>query len=94
MGRPLFTQTPGEAQPYLQDAHLVSSSYGPNYGILRRNGRMLFIADGVNFRDYLLDLSGARTGTSLTITETLRSEYYELIRERVQVINRFYRCSP
>lgn len=90
LGRPLFTQTPGEARQYLQDAHLVASSYGPNYGILSQNGHRLFIADGVNFRDYLFDLRDTNAGTSLTITETLRSEYYELIRERVQWINRFY----
>jgi len=94
LGRPLFTQTPGEAQQYSQDAYLVASSYGPNYGILRRNGRLLFIADGINFRDYFFDLSDAKAATSLTITATLRAEYYALIRERVQAINRFYRFSP
>lgn len=93
-GRPLFTETPGEVQQYAQDAYLVASSYGPNYGILRRNGRLLFIADGINFRDYLFDLSDANAAKSLTITESMRAEYYKLIRERVEAINRFYRFSP
>ena len=39
------------------DPALLASSYGPVYCVLRDNGQMLYIADGVNARDYAYDVS-------------------------------------
>jgi len=90
LGRPLFTETAQEAKSYLRDDYLVASSYGAVYGILRDNGRRLFIADAVNFRDYYFDLGGEGGAKALAITPRVRAEFYGRIRDEVMEIHRFY----
>ena len=49
------------------EALVIASSYGAVYGVLRDNGARLFIADGVNNRDYayvLDDRSATRVGVT------------------------------
>jgi hypothetical protein len=66
------------------------SSYGPVYGILRGNGRWLYIADGVNYTDYFFDLTLDPTGSRNRVTPAVRREYRPLIREGIEEVNRFY----
>ena len=89
-GRPLFTQTLEEQRPYEQDAYLVASSYAPVYGELTQNGRYLYIVDGVNYKDYLFDLSGDTRGVGRPVSEQFRAQQRGLIKEQVQAIGRFY----
>jgi hypothetical protein len=89
-GRPLFTASLDEQRSYQQDAYLVASSYAPVYGELTQNGRYLYIADGVNFKDYYYDLQGDTRGGSLPINAQLRAQQRGLIKEQVQSIARFY----
>jgi hypothetical protein len=91
LGRPLFTAKAEEGVPYLQDSYLVVSSYGPVYGILKDNGRSLFVADGVNYQEYLYDSAQNPLDTSEPVTTALRTQYDELIRRDVFAINRFYK---
>lgn len=89
-GRPLFTDTEKEQQEYFRDSYLVASSYGAVYGILKDNGRWLYIADGVNQKDYLFDLKDAN-GLPRPINGAIRAGYEELIRAQIQTINSFFR---
>ena len=89
LGRPLFTAQASEQDAYARDAYLVVSSYAPVYGVLDREGRTLYIADGVNYRDYYYDLADGRS-TSKPISDELRRNSQARIRKLVLQIGRFY----
>ena len=72
-----------------QASHLVVSSYAPVYGTLTEDGRKLYVADGVNYREYLFDLQGAKP-RSLPVNESIKSRHEVSIREWVGRINRLY----
>ncbi len=89
-GKPLFTDRPEERAPYLQESYLVVSSYGPVYGILRQNGRYLYIADAVNFQEYFYDLMVDPAGSANRIGAAPRAEFEQLIRDNIVAINKFH----
>jgi arylsulfatase A-like enzyme len=91
-GRPLCTETLSERTATRRDWYMVVSSYGPVYGILRGNGRSLYIADGVNYTDYYYDLMEDPAGSRNRVTPAVRREYQDLIREGIDDVNRFYRA--
>ena len=70
---------------------LVASSYGPVYGILGGNGRSLYIADAVNYTDYLFDLTGYPSVPPPALGDERRAAYRELVRAAVDSIHAFYR---
>ncbi len=72
-GRPLCTDTPRERTLTRRDSYMVASSYGPVYGILRGNGRWLYIADGVNYADYYYDLTADPAGLHNLVTPAVRA---------------------
>lgn len=94
LGRPLFTATEPEQRGAIQDNYLIASSYGAVYGLLRNNGRYLYISDGVNYTDYFYDLINDSRGARNLVTPALKIENEQLIRERVRAINEFYRFNP
>jgi hypothetical protein len=71
----------------------VASSYGAVYAVLRENGTHLYIADGVNGRDYAYDLNGA-TPVRIGVTPASRSAEQHFIRAQVDEIARQYRFDP
>jgi arylsulfatase A-like enzyme len=89
-GRPLFTAE-ADQEDYARDSYLVVSSYAPVYGTLDREGRKLYIADGVNYRDYYYDLSDESRGGSQPISDELRRTNQARIRKMVLQIAKFYR---
>jgi hypothetical protein len=90
-GSPLFTETPAERrQRDPRAAYLLASSYAAVYGILSDEGRRLYVADGVNYRDYLFDLT-PHGGSPAALSAQFESEENELIRRQILAINRFYR---
>jgi len=95
-GVPLF-EAAGTAMPEhrrRRDPFLMSSSYGAVYGMLRHNGRSLYIADAVAGRDYAYDLSEHPFGRRMEITEGMRDLNWRLIREQVAQIAAQYRFQP
>jgi hypothetical protein len=78
-----------DARQRTDEPLLVASSYGAVYGVLRRNGRSLYIADGVSGRDYAFDLSGPRD-VRLTITNAMREANWDVIRRQVQDLSASY----
>jgi arylsulfatase A-like enzyme len=87
--RPLFAATEKERKQYSRDAYLVASSYGAVYGILQDNGRWLYLADGVNQKNYLYDLKDAK-GLPRPIDGAIQAGDEGLIREQVMTINSFF----
>ncbi len=90
LGRPLFTARPSEQMESPRDDHLIASSYAAVYGILRNKGRTLYVSDGVNYKDYLFDLSGESDQASKPVTAAVKSENERLIQDQILAINRFY----
>jgi hypothetical protein len=88
-GTPLFTETVAERKRDPGAAYLLASSYGPVYGILSQGGRRLYVADGVNYRDYLFDLS-PKGAAQLPVDTSVERQQNDLIREKIRGMDRFY----
>jgi arylsulfatase A-like enzyme len=89
-GRPLFTDSLDEQQPYSRDSYLLASSYAPVYGLLSNSGRSLYIADGVNYRDYAYQLNPDGSSREAPLTDAERSAAQDEIRRQINAIARFY----
>lgn len=89
-GRPLFTETPEEANQYVRDSYVIASSYGPVYGIVKDNGRSLYIVNASDQKDFLYDLPENASAVAREATAAIRSENERIIREQIEAINRFY----
>ena len=92
-GSPLFGRTPDESARR-RDPFLLASSYGAVYGMLRHNGRALYIADAVEGRDYAYDLADGGLGNRVEITEAMRALNWGLIRDQVANIAAQYHFTP
>lgn len=90
LGRPLFTAAAAEQEPYRQDRYMLASSYGAVFGILDRDCRNLYIADGVNFKDYFYRLDEGDNGARHEVTPGLKARYDQDILEDIGMLNRFY----
>ena len=93
-GRPLFTSTQQEQTSYLQESYLLVSSYGAVFGILGNNGRSLYIANGVDNRDYYYDLQDDPAGVHNRVTARLRAENQRFIHDGILSIQQFYNQGP
>ncbi len=94
LGRPLFTETLEEQQRYIKDYQLLASSYGAVWGVLRENGRYLYIADGVNYTDYFFDLHTDPAGDRNLVDPTVRRQNRNLIEKGIHSLNAFYKFNP
>jgi len=87
-GRPLFV--PRDHEPSTpHEPLLIASSYGGVYAVLHDNGTRMYIADGVNGRDYAYDMSGAAP-VRIGVTPASRTEHQEFIRRQVDDIAHAY----
>lgn len=77
-----------------RESFLLVSSYAPTYAVLRRNGRLLYIADLVNGREYGYDLTYAPLGTRIQVTDAERRVNRGLIRAQVALLAAQYRFTP
>jgi len=90
-GSPLFVDPDQEPTSRRRESFLVMSSYGSSYGILRRNGRFLYISDLLDWREYAYTLFREPLGERVAISDALRRVNQRLIRERVDRVNALYR---
>lgn len=89
-GRPLFWPSGAPPPARAADGDLVASSYGSVYGWISDRGRRLYVADGVDFRDYLFELDGSPTGRSQAVGPDDRRAGQQAIRAAVEAIAAFY----
>jgi membrane-anchored protein YejM (alkaline phosphatase superfamily) len=73
------------------DPELVASSYGAVYGVVENEGRRIYIADAVNFQDYVYDLSDPLTSRRTTISPDEAAASRKAIRDGVETIRKVYR---
>lgn len=93
LGRPLFTVTQKEHDEYVQESYLLGSSYGAVCGLIKDNGRSLFISDGTNHKDYFYDLVTDPRGLRNRVSDSMRAENHKLIRDHIMAIKRFYKLA-
>ena len=89
-GAPLFVPVGDELTPRRRESVLIMSSYGPNYGLLRRNGREMYVTDLVAWRELAFDLSDSLLGRRVAVTNDARRINQRLIRERVGAVAALY----
>jgi hypothetical protein len=89
-GAPLFWPKDGASPERPGDGHLVASSYGSVYGWISDRGRRLYVADGVDFRDYQFVLDGSPTGRVEAVGGSDRRDGQQAIRAAVEAIAAFY----
>jgi hypothetical protein len=75
-------------------AFVLASSYGPSYAVLTRNGRQLYIVDGIRGREYSYDLSSDLNGRRRQLTDGNRRIYQDIIRGQIDELARLYRFEP
>jgi hypothetical protein len=93
-GEPMIVPAGRPLSDRRHEPFLVASSYGPVYGMLRHNGRRLFIANAVEGRDTLHDLSGGGNGRRIALSEGERLLNWNLIREDIGRLAAQYRFTP
>jgi hypothetical protein len=89
-GRPLVTSATDQPGA-VHDSYLLASSYAPVYGLLMSNGRLLYVADGVNYTDSAYETGSDGSNTPITVTPELRKRGQQGIRDQVNEVAHFYR---
>jgi arylsulfatase A-like enzyme len=92
-GEPLFVATDRELSDRRRQSYLLTSSYGATYGLLRRNGRLLYVSDLVEWSESAYDLSNDGAGKPVTADADLRRINQRLIRHHVDEVAALYRFS-
>lgn len=69
---------------------MVASSYGAVYGLVRHNGRRLYIADAIEGRDAIYDLTPGAGDARLGMTDAERQANRALIREQIADLAQWY----
>jgi hypothetical protein len=90
-GSPLFVSPANEPQSRRRTDFLVMSSYGPTFGVLRRNARFLYVSDLRNFREYAYTLFEEPNGRSAPPDSSNRSVHQRLIRQHLDHLDALYR---
>ena len=89
-GEPLFVDSGRTLSDRRRSAYLLTSSYGPTYGLLRRNGRLLYVSDLLEWREFAYDLSSGPIGAPVTIDSEVRRLNQGQIRQQVADLSAFY----
>jgi len=92
-GRSLFVERGADTSWRKTEPAFIASSYGPVYGVLRDNGQLLYIADGVNSRDYAYDLSALKP-VRIGVTADMRRDDRALIHEKLATLASLYHFTP
>jgi arylsulfatase A-like enzyme len=92
-GRPLFVPQDVDLSSRRRESFLVASSYGAAYGMLRDNGRVMYVVDAVDGREYAFDLATA-PGTRVEVTQSMTNENRRMIRENLTALAALYQYHP
>jgi len=89
-GAPLFVPSDETLSPRRRESFLLTSSYAATYGLLRRNGRFLYVSDLFERKEFAFDLGSEPIGTPMVVDHQLQQVNHRLIRERVLALARTY----
>ncbi len=89
-GAPLFVAPDRSLGDRRRDSFLVTSSYAATYGLLRRNGRFLYVSDLFDRKEYAFDMARGQIRKEIPIDRDLQVVNQRLIRSRLAEAARFY----
>jgi len=92
-GRSLFADRDASTPSRRQDSFLVASAYGAVYGVLRNNGRSLYVVDTIEGREYLAQMIDL-PARSVDVTRAAADENRGLIRRDIERLSALYRFQP
>jgi Sulfatase len=92
-GRPLFVDHDGELRSRRRESFLIASSYGAVYGMLRDNGRLMYVVDTVDGREYAFDLASV-PGGRIDVTQTMTNDNRRMIQEELTALAALYHYQP
>lgn len=93
-GRPLFTESPAEQKAMMQDAYVLAASYAAVWGVLSDNGRSLYVADAVNYKDSIFTISDSGASSAGYLGSSQKSAAEDAISKGIAGINAFYKFTP
>ena len=93
-GSTLFVPADRELAPRRRGSFLVASSYAATYGVLRRNGKSMYIADLIEGRECAYDLTKGPLGHRVPVTDDMRRVSQRVIRDRIQALADLYQFVP
>ena len=88
-GRPLFVDAGADASWRRRESFLIASSYGAVYGMLRDNGRFMYVVDAVDGREYAFDLTNP-PGTRVEVTQSMTAENRRMIHDQLTALANLY----
>jgi hypothetical protein len=94
LGEPLVGGKPADAERRRRADYVVEASYSSVYGVVRRNGRHVYVVDAVSGSDYAYDRGRAGRWTPVAVTDSLRAADQRIIREHIDRVRRIYHLPP
>lgn len=94
MGRSLLDKDEVASSARRRGVYVVAASYAPVYGVVRRNGRRLYIVDAVTGNDYAYDRAPSGAWKPLAVSDGMRAINQRVIREHIDTIRRVYHMNP
>ena len=93
-GSPLLVDPSADLSWRRRESYLIGSSYGPVFGLIGRDGRRLYLADGVESREYAYDMSPDGTDVRVGITDAERDASRHAIRQQIGELAAWYGLTP
>ena len=90
LGRPMITVSREESLPYERTSYLLASSYAPNYGMIRGDGRTFFAFDDGKHTQSLYDLASDPHGDRNLLTSQIAKSDDHVIHNHIAQISRAY----
>jgi hypothetical protein len=91
MGHPLIGAVAPPPLARRRGDYVVEASYSAVYGVVRRNGRQLYIVDAMSGAEYAYGRGRDDRWNSVPVVDALRQPAQRIIREHVDEIRRVYR---
>lgn len=91
MGEPLIGPARVDAASRRRGDYVVEASYSAVYGVVRKNGRRVYIIDAVSGSEYAYERNRAEGWRAVPVVEAIRLPAQRIIREHVDEIRRVYR---
>ena len=89
-GEPLFVAPGGALSDRRRRSYVVTSSYGPTYALIRANGRLLYVADLLEWRESGYHVARTAGAAEVPLDGALRRDSQLQVRDQVTGLSTFY----
>lgn len=94
MGESLIGPTRADSLTRRRGDYVVEASYSSVYGVVRKNGRRVYIIDAVTGAEYAYDRRRSGGWTAIPVVDAIRVPAQRIIREHVDEVRRVYHMPP